>query len=302
MVVLSPILSAEGVSDSKDRIKQLIDQQGGEVTKENQWGMRRLAYPIRKAGQTFLEGNYVLTWFSTDNALSRDLEGQLNLSEDVIRYLVVKSERPKPIPVPVVAEPVAETQEAGEGEEVSAEPAATEQAVVEDVLTHETAPEPESAEQPPETVAVLETDVDVAETSVVEEAPADQEDDATGEEEAAVDQAATEATVEEAVAQETAVASEPEDEHAAVEEEVPPPASQETGRLAAVIEDGATETTADTDAASEATPEAEAPMATVETSEEPAEADEEAPPIPSEPEDSAVDEAGEGSEEDTRNR
>ncbi len=105
MVVLSPILSNEEVEGSKDRIKLLIDQQGGTITREDQWGMRRLAYPIRKAGQTFLEGNYLLTHFATEGVLSRDLEGQLNLSEDVLRYLVVKSEPPKPVQAPPAEEP-----------------------------------------------------------------------------------------------------------------------------------------------------------------------------------------------------
>ena len=61
VVVLSPILSPEESSGSWERIKDIISQDGGDITKEEQWGMRRLAYPIRKAGQTFLEGNYILT-------------------------------------------------------------------------------------------------------------------------------------------------------------------------------------------------------------------------------------------------
>ncbi len=113
VVVLSPILSPEDSSGSWERIKEIISQDGGDITKEEQWGMRRLAYPIRKAGQTFLEGNYLLTRFSTDKVVPRELEGYLRLAESVLRFLVVKSEAPKPV-VPPVEEPV--TSEASQPE------------------------------------------------------------------------------------------------------------------------------------------------------------------------------------------
>ena len=61
VVVLSPIMSPEESSGAWDQIKQVVSEHGGEITQEEQWGTRRLAYPIRKAGQTFLEGNYLLT-------------------------------------------------------------------------------------------------------------------------------------------------------------------------------------------------------------------------------------------------
>lgn len=159
MVVLSPILSTEEVEGSKDRIKVLIDQQGGTITREDQWGMRRLAYPIRKAGQTFLEGNYLLTHFATEGVLSRDLEGQLNLSEDVLRYLVVKSEPPKPVQAPPAEEAPSVLE--GVGDDGSSAPVESiDQAVSDDVTTGEAAVEDAPA-------AEAETDADAA----VEDAP-----------------------------------------------------------------------------------------------------------------------------------
>jgi small subunit ribosomal protein S6 len=108
VVVLSPVLSQEESSGAWDRIKQLIVDHGGDVTQEEQWGMRRLAYPIRKAGQTFLEGNYLLTRFSTDTVVPMELESHLTLAETVLRFLVVKSGPPKPVPPPVEQVAVAE--------------------------------------------------------------------------------------------------------------------------------------------------------------------------------------------------
>ncbi len=100
IIVLSPVLSQEESSETWGRIKELIANHGGDLTQEEQWGMRRLAYPIKKAGQTFLEGNYLLTRFSTDTVVPRELETHLTLSEGVIRFLVVRSGEPKPVPPP----------------------------------------------------------------------------------------------------------------------------------------------------------------------------------------------------------
>ena len=171
MVVLSPILSAEEVAGSKDRIKVLIDQQGGTITREDQWGMRRLAYPIRKAGQTFLEGNYLLTHFATEGVLSRDLEGQLNLSEDVLRYLVVKSEPPKP--VQPVADEASPAPEGVEEDAASSPVASVDQAISDDVGAGEAA-----VEDAPAAEAEAEADagaaVEDSPVASVEETPIDE--------------------------------------------------------------------------------------------------------------------------------
>ncbi len=92
VVVFSPILSDEDKTSARNRIKQLITNGDGEITQEEDWGMRRLAYPIRKGSQTFLEGSYFLTRFSTDTVAPRELEPQLNLGENILRYLLVNAD------------------------------------------------------------------------------------------------------------------------------------------------------------------------------------------------------------------
>ena len=162
IVVLSPILSQEDVTGSWERIKDIIVQHDGQVTEEEQWGMRRLAYPIKKEGQTFLEGNYLLARFSTDTRLPSELEAQLKLSENVLRFLVVRwdatkitTPRPKVIAVAQAGEPVAEVAA------VKEDPAAVaEEPVVGKVE------EPEAGE------AVVEAGGPVAEVAAVEEVPA----------------------------------------------------------------------------------------------------------------------------------
>ena len=69
-----------------ERIHGIITGAGGELTKEESWGMRRLAYPI----MDYMEGNYFLTQFTTDPERTRPLENALGLSEDVLRHLLVR--------------------------------------------------------------------------------------------------------------------------------------------------------------------------------------------------------------------
>ena len=85
-MVLSPALDQEEVDGTMERIHGIITGAGGELTKEENWGMRRLAYPI----QDYTEGNYFLTQFTTDPDRTRPLENALGLSEDVLRHLLVR--------------------------------------------------------------------------------------------------------------------------------------------------------------------------------------------------------------------
>ena len=50
IVVLTPTLTQEESSAVSERLKGLISERGGDIAHEEQWGMRRLAYPIRKGG------------------------------------------------------------------------------------------------------------------------------------------------------------------------------------------------------------------------------------------------------------
>ena len=94
VTILSPILSQEEVTNTWDRLNAVITADGGTVTHQERWGTRRLAYPIRKAGNRFLEGNYHLTRFEADGSHTRQVESHLRLSENIIRHLLVRAELP----------------------------------------------------------------------------------------------------------------------------------------------------------------------------------------------------------------
>jgi len=86
MYVLHPRLTTDEVDQAVERISGLITGAGGEIVSLDRWGRRRLAYPIDRN----LEGYYVLTTFNAEPATGPTLEGQLNLSEEVLRHLLIR--------------------------------------------------------------------------------------------------------------------------------------------------------------------------------------------------------------------
>jgi len=88
VVVISPALDEDETKGTIGRIHGLITGAGGELVKEEEWGMRRLAYPIKD----FTEGSYFLTEFTTEPQQARPLEDAIGLSEDILRHLLIRIE------------------------------------------------------------------------------------------------------------------------------------------------------------------------------------------------------------------
>lgn len=88
-VIISPDVPDDGVQDAIDRlVKRPVESGGGEVKDVDLWGRRKLAYPI----QRHLEGSYVLTKLQLDPQQTDELERGLQISEEVIRHLLVRLE------------------------------------------------------------------------------------------------------------------------------------------------------------------------------------------------------------------
>ena len=88
VVVLSPMLNQDQVSEAWEKIKGFITTREAEISHEEQWGTRRLAYPIRKGQHRFLEGSYHLTRFATERSFNIELENFLKVDDEVLRSLV----------------------------------------------------------------------------------------------------------------------------------------------------------------------------------------------------------------------
>jgi small subunit ribosomal protein S6 len=88
VIIITPDAIEEKLEARLNGISQYITGHGGTIVSVDKWGKRRLAYPIKKS----LEGNYVLFKFSLPPAASRELENNLRISEDLLRYLMVRTD------------------------------------------------------------------------------------------------------------------------------------------------------------------------------------------------------------------
>lgn len=90
MLVLRPDTPDEQVQALLDRATRSIAAAGGQIVKVSPWGRRRLAYQI---GQ-YREGSYFLVLFDAPPEAVLELERGLNITEEVMRHLVTRVERP----------------------------------------------------------------------------------------------------------------------------------------------------------------------------------------------------------------
>lgn len=86
VLVINPELTEDRFKAVLDGISKLITDMGGIISETKQWGKRKLAYPIKR----FSEGNYVLTQLQLQPAAGKEIEAKLQISEDVLRYLLVR--------------------------------------------------------------------------------------------------------------------------------------------------------------------------------------------------------------------
>jgi small subunit ribosomal protein S6 len=86
--IIQPQLDDEGVKAVDGRISRAIGGEDGTIASTDYWGKRRLAYPIKG----HFEGHYILHNLSMPPAAVQNIERQLRLSENVIRFLFVRVE------------------------------------------------------------------------------------------------------------------------------------------------------------------------------------------------------------------
>ncbi|MDA1218762.1 MAG: 30S ribosomal protein S6 [Chloroflexi bacterium] len=170
VTIFSPMLSQEQAAEAWGRVKDFITSRDAEITREQSWGTRRLAYPIRKGSINFLEGSYYLTQFATERPFNFDLETFLRRDERVLRSLVTVADPDAPIAQPGMAAAAARAAavEAAAAAEVAAAAAAEADAIA--AAEAEPATEESVAEAEPIAEAEPATEESVAEAEPIAEA------------------------------------------------------------------------------------------------------------------------------------
>jgi small subunit ribosomal protein S6 len=112
--IVKPDLADDENKALTTRINEVIAKMNGEVRKLEDWGVRKLAYPIDKIAR----GRYMYLRSDGDAALIAELERRLRLDDRVIRYQTVKLEKDTVTTAP--AKPV-EAEETAPAEEAASE-------------------------------------------------------------------------------------------------------------------------------------------------------------------------------------
>ena len=81
-------LGTSQVNTLVDELKNVISAQGGEVVRVDNWGLKNLAYRIKKNRK----GHYVLMNISAPATAVAEYERVMRVNEDIIRYMTVKVE------------------------------------------------------------------------------------------------------------------------------------------------------------------------------------------------------------------
>ncbi len=88
--ILDPELSEEEIETLTTRFESYLEEGNGTITRKEEWGPRRLAYPINHKR----EGRYYHIKFSMDSRNVKEFERNLLLAEGLIRELIVRLDTP----------------------------------------------------------------------------------------------------------------------------------------------------------------------------------------------------------------
>ncbi len=136
--ILNPEVSEEQTSAILERIEKIVKNYDGQVVKVNQWGRRRLAYPI----EHHRDGNYVFIDMILTPETVLELDRTLKVSEEVMRHLV-KRRDPKAVQKEREEREEREARAAAAATQAQASATAEPEAEVEAPAPVESAAEPE---------------------------------------------------------------------------------------------------------------------------------------------------------------
>lgn len=83
--IMTPVLSDEQAKETVSKYKKLLTDNGCKIVHEDDWGLRKLAYPIQKKSTGF----YYLMQFSGDGKIVAELEVAYKRDERLLRFLTV---------------------------------------------------------------------------------------------------------------------------------------------------------------------------------------------------------------------
>jgi small subunit ribosomal protein S6 len=86
LYILSPVLREEEVKEHIEKLNAMITENGGSIQKQDNWGAKKLAYPIDKKRT----GVYVNTYFDAPGDLIARLKRSMEINDNFMRYIILK--------------------------------------------------------------------------------------------------------------------------------------------------------------------------------------------------------------------
>ena len=88
-VIIKPGLEDEAYRSELEKIQGLVTRFNGTIDKVDEWGRRRLAYPIKK----ITEGYYTFITYAAESNTPIEIESRIRIMENVMRFMTIAHER-----------------------------------------------------------------------------------------------------------------------------------------------------------------------------------------------------------------
>lgn len=114
--IVRPDLAGDAYTAVLDKFKGVLTDQGASILKIDEWGVRKLAYTVKKQNR----GSYVLVIFEADPKVILEYERRLRLDESIIKFINLHLEKGFVLPVVAAESAVAAAVEAPAEDDVLA--------------------------------------------------------------------------------------------------------------------------------------------------------------------------------------
>jgi len=94
VLILNPELATNQLTDEINKFKSRLEAHSAKIVNEENWGLRDLSYSINKFKKAF----YKFFQIETSNSIVKEINKELNQSENLIRYIFIKVKNHQELP------------------------------------------------------------------------------------------------------------------------------------------------------------------------------------------------------------
>lgn len=87
MLIFDPSLEENVINEELSKITSIIEKEKGEILNKDIWGLKKLAYPIKRQDNGF----YAVLYFNSDAMVLSELDRLNKINDKILRHLIVKS-------------------------------------------------------------------------------------------------------------------------------------------------------------------------------------------------------------------